>query len=77
MCLMCIAFACVRSEAQLCHTSACRSPLLPQGVHVSACRWEVCVSTTDGQFQQVSFVNSICTYKGGTHVNYLVDQVTK
>ncbi|GAX77591.1 hypothetical protein CEUSTIGMA_g5035.t1 [Chlamydomonas eustigma] len=40
-------------------------------------RWEVCVSTTEGQFQQVSFVNSICTYKGGTHVNYILDQVTK
>jgi len=28
-------------------------------------RWEVCVSLSDGQFEQVSFVNSICTYKGG------------
>ncbi len=26
---------------------------------------------------QVSFVNSICTTKGGTHVNYIVDQLTK
>lgn len=23
---------------------------------------------------QVSFVNSICTSKGGTHVNYIADQ---
>ncbi|MEW5319559.1 MAG: hypothetical protein WDW38_010704 [Sanguina aurantia] len=40
-------------------------------------RWEICVSVTEGQFQQVSFVNSICTIKGGTHVNYVVDQITK
>lgn len=38
-------------------------------------RWEVCLSVTDGQFQQVSFVNGICTSKGGTHVNYVADQV--
>ncbi|KAK9813254.1 hypothetical protein WJX72_011500 [[Myrmecia] bisecta] len=40
-------------------------------------RWEVCVCVSEGQFQQVSFVNSICTMKGGTHVNYLIDQLTK
>ena len=33
-------------------------------------RWEVVFAVSDGQFQQVSFVNSICTIKGGTHVNY-------
>jgi len=86
-------------------------------------RWEVCVATTEGQFNQVrdggwrcvrmaewmpgkvgwclaqlviscspsavqgdnghrclpplqvSFVNAICTSKGGTHVNYIADQV--
>ena len=26
---------------------------------------------------QVSFVNSVCTIKGGTHVNHVVDQITK
>lgn len=41
------------------------------------CSWEICVSATDGQFQQVSFVNSICTSKGGTHVDYLVNQIAK
>eukprot|EP00927_Polykrikos_kofoidii_P065326 TRINITY_DN6109_c0_g2_i1.p1 TRINITY_DN6109_c0_g2~~TRINITY_DN6109_c0_g2_i1.p1 ORF type:complete len:1935 (-),score=346.71 TRINITY_DN6109_c0_g2_i1:397-6201(-) len=39
-------------------------------------RWEVAVGLTDGSgFQQVSFVNSINTSRGGTHVNYLADQV--
>ena len=38
-------------------------------------RWQVIVSITDGEFKQVSFVNSVCTTKGGTHVNYLVDQI--
>lgn len=40
-------------------------------------RWEVVVSLSDGQFQQVSFVNSICTSKGGTHVTAVESQVTK
>ncbi len=38
-------------------------------------RWEVGVGISDGQFQQVSFVNGICTVKGGQHVNYVADQV--
>lgn len=38
-------------------------------------RWEVAFTLSDGQFQQVSFVNSICTMKGGTHVNYISDQI--
>ena len=38
-------------------------------------RWEVIFSMTDGSFQQVSFVNGICTSKGGTHVNYILDQI--
>lgn len=40
-------------------------------------RWEVGVSASDGVFQQVSFVNSICTTKGGQHVQYIADQVVK
>jgi len=38
-------------------------------------RWEIGFAVSDGQFQQVSFVNSICTIKGGTHVNYIADQI--
>ncbi|XP_002972906.2 DNA topoisomerase 2 isoform X2 [Selaginella moellendorffii] len=38
-------------------------------------RWEVCVSLSDGQFQQVSFVNSIATIRGGTHVQHVSEQI--
>ncbi|KAJ3179046.1 DNA topoisomerase 2 [Gaertneriomyces sp. JEL0708] len=38
-------------------------------------RWEIAFAVSDGQFQQVSFVNSICTSKGGTHVNAIADQL--
>ncbi|KAF7085410.1 hypothetical protein CFC21_088844 [Triticum aestivum] len=38
-------------------------------------RWEVCVSLSEGQFQQVSFVNGIATIKGGTHVDYVASQI--
>jgi len=37
-------------------------------------RWEYVVAISDGQFQQVSFVNSINTIKGGTHVTHVADQ---
>ncbi|KAK2606090.1 DNA topoisomerase 2 [Conoideocrella luteorostrata] len=39
-------------------------------------RWEVGFTVSDGNFQQVSFVNSIATTSGGTHVNYIADQIT-
>ncbi|KAG9675329.1 type II DNA topoisomerase, partial [Aureobasidium melanogenum] len=38
-------------------------------------RWEVGFAVSDGSFQQVSFVNSIATTSGGTHVNYVADQI--
>lgn len=39
--------------------------------------WEVGFAVSDGTFQQVSFVNSIATTSGGTHVNYITDQITE
>ncbi|KIX03425.1 uncharacterized protein Z518_06977 [Rhinocladiella mackenziei CBS 650.93] len=38
-------------------------------------RWEVGFTVSDGSFQQVSFVNSIATTSGGSHVNYVADQI--
>ncbi|XP_072178240.1 DNA topoisomerase 2-alpha-like [Diadema setosum] len=38
-------------------------------------RWEVCLCMSEKGFQQVSFVNSIATTKGGRHTDYVADQV--
>jgi DNA topoisomerase-2 len=38
-------------------------------------RWEVAFTLSDGQFNQVSFVNSIATTKGGTHVEHVAQQI--
>lgn len=40
-------------------------------------RWEVAVTMSSSGYQQVSFVNSIATTKGGRHVDYITDQLTK
>ena len=48
----------------------------PKLIYTANQRWEIAFSMTDGTSQQVSFVNGICTSKGGTHVNYILDQVT-
>lgn len=37
--------------------------------------WEIGFAVSDGSFNQVSFVNSIATTSGGTHVNYIADQI--
>ncbi|WOH04380.1 hypothetical protein DCAR_0623789 [Daucus carota subsp. sativus] len=49
---------------------------LPRFVERVNSRWEICVSRSEGQFQQVSFVNGIATIKGGTHVDYVTNQLT-
>jgi len=38
-------------------------------------RWEIAFAVSNGSFQQVSFVNSIATTSGGTHVNHVADQL--
>lgn len=39
--------------------------------------WQVGVALSDtGNFQQVSYVNSVYTYDGGNHINYIADQIT-
>jgi DNA topoisomerase-2 len=38
-------------------------------------RWQIGFAVSDGSFKQVSFVNSIATTLGGTHVKYIADQI--
>jgi len=41
-------------------------------------RWEYAVSMSElHEFQQVSFVNGICTSKGGKHVDYIMGQILR
>ena len=41
-------------------------------------RWEVGITVSpEQQAQQVSFCNSICTTKGGEHVKYILDNISK
>ncbi|XP_012272821.1 DNA topoisomerase 2 [Orussus abietinus] len=40
-------------------------------------RWEVAVALSDKGFQQMSFVNSIATTKGGRHVDHVTDLIVK
>ena len=40
-------------------------------------RWQIGASYSDEGFQQVSFVNGISTIRGGKHVDYIANQITK
>jgi DNA topoisomerase-2 len=41
-------------------------------------RWKVCAFfDSNAGFNHVSFVNGISTYKGGTHLNYISDQIVQ
>lgn len=59
-----------------------RTPLASLGGYVPLVhevindRWEVAFAVSDGSFNQVSFVNSIATTSGGTHVRFISDQIT-
>ena len=49
------------------------SMYLPDGTPIvgfQSPRWSVCVAPSDGH-QHVSFVNGVCTTKGGSHVDYI------
>jgi DNA topoisomerase-2 len=45
-------------------------------VYEEAGGWAIAIAHSDSAFQQTSFVNSVETYMGGTHVEYITNQVT-
>ena len=50
----------------------------PRAFEVCNDRWEVLATVSEqGAFRQVSFVNGINTLKGGKHVEYITNQITK
>lgn len=41
-------------------------------------QWQIGIATApDAEFRQVSFVNNLCTSKGGTHVEHVATELTK
>jgi DNA topoisomerase-2 len=48
-------------------------------VYENGCeRWEYAVALSPSQeYKQVSFVNGICTFKGGKHVDYILGQILR
>ena len=48
---------------------------VPDVVYEEGTRWKVGIAPSEGSFTQVSFVNSVETKDGGTHVDYIASQV--
>jgi DNA topoisomerase-2 len=50
-----------------------------EGVEEVTCvngdRWSVCIGPTENGMEQVSFVNGLCTNKGGTHVDHAANLI--
>lgn len=42
---------------------------------VSTDRWSVCIGPSENGMEHVSFVNGICTTRGGSHVDYIASHV--
>jgi DNA topoisomerase-2 len=53
-------------------------PKVPKSYEKANDRWEFAVALSpDGEFRSVSFVNGIATSKGGKHVDYIINKITK
>ncbi|XP_066385528.1 DNA topoisomerase 2-like [Miscanthus floridulus] len=51
--------------------------LIPRIIEKFDDQVEVVVSLTEGEFDQVSFVNKAATFAGGPHVDYVSNQITE
>lgn len=50
----------------------------PDHIYEESDKWRIAVANAENGFEQVSFVNGVSTYNGGTHVSYITNQlVTK
>ncbi len=54
------------------------SPIETKRAYLNYKDWEVvaCMSR-DNSFEQMSFVNGICTWRGGKHVDHVADAIAK
>lgn len=39
--------------------------------------WEICIGVSDGKFRQVSLINGIYVFKGGSHIKHLQNEIVK
>jgi len=51
-------------------------PVIENTVSMKSDRWVVHVAPSRDGFRQVSYVNGVCTTKGGTHVDHVVSLIT-
>ncbi len=42
---------------------------------VAGDRWSVCIGPSENGLEQISFVNGLCTMKGGTHVDHVANHI--
>ncbi len=50
---------------------------VPDVIYEESARWKIGIAASEGSFTQVSFVNSVETKDGGTHVDYIATQVVE
>ena len=50
---------------------------VPDVIYEESERWKVGIAASDGSFTQVSFVNSVETKDGGTHIDYVSTQLVE